>query len=249
MVTRSGVGTTSVTLSDRGTKDSKVEDTGANTTDVNPCISLIGPHSTSPAARGLRESQHHSGINRLALRERPSANALIASLAALLGVGFMVGVGEEGSALGDILAIGMTLSMAAMMGISRRYRDIPTMPAAALSALLSGLVCWPVGHPLAVSGHELAVLALCGLVNSALGLALFTVGSRCLPAIETALIGSLDAPLAPLWVWLVFGETPTSPTLVGGFIVFAAVAIHVIVEARAKQRPAPASNADMLRES
>jgi len=185
----------------------------------------------------------------LALRERPSANALIASLAALLGVGFMVGVGEEGSALGDLLAIGMTLSMAAMMVISRRYRDIPTMPAAALSALLSGLVCWPVGHPLAVSGHELAVLALFGLVNSALGLALFTVGSRYLPAIETALIGSLDAPLAPLWVWLVFGETPTSPTLVGGFIVFAAVAIHVIVEARAKQRPAPASNADMSRES
>jgi hypothetical protein len=34
MVTRSNVGATSVTLSDRGTKDSKVEDTGANTTGV-----------------------------------------------------------------------------------------------------------------------------------------------------------------------------------------------------------------------
>jgi hypothetical protein len=54
MVTRSGVGTTSVTLSDRGTEDSKVEDMVANTMDVNPCISLIRPQSTRAAARGLR---------------------------------------------------------------------------------------------------------------------------------------------------------------------------------------------------
>ena len=58
MVTCSGVGTTSITLSDRGTKDSKVEDTEENTTDVSPCISLIRPHSTSLAARSLRESQN-----------------------------------------------------------------------------------------------------------------------------------------------------------------------------------------------
>jgi hypothetical protein len=63
MVTRSGVGTTSVTLSDRGTKDNKVEDTVANTMDVNPCISLIRTQSTRAAARGLRESQNSSGID------------------------------------------------------------------------------------------------------------------------------------------------------------------------------------------
>jgi drug/metabolite transporter (DMT)-like permease len=168
----------------------------------------------------------------LMLRERPSLSALIASLAALIGVGLMVGVGTEGGAVGDLLAIGMTLSMAAMMVISRRYPRIPTMPAAALSALLSGMVCWPMSQPLAVSGHELLVLALFGLINSAVGLSLFTIGARHLPAIETALIGSLDAPLAPLWVWLAFGETPAVPTLAGGSIVFAAVIIHVVSDAR-----------------
>ena len=164
-------------------------------------------------------------------RERPSSSATIASLAALAGVVVMVGFGAEGGLFGDLLAFGMTVSMALIMVIARRFRGISVMPAACLSALLSGLVCWPMGDPLAVSGHELLLLSLFGLVNSAVGLALFTLGARLLPAIETALIGSLDAPLAPLWVWLAFNETPSASTIMGGAIVFIAVAAHLIAGA------------------
>lgn len=171
----------------------------------------------------------------LVMRERPAASAVIASLAALAGVAVMVGLGVEGNLYGDILAFGMTLSVAAMMVIARRFRSISVMPAACLSALLSGLVCWPLGDPLAVSGYELFLLALFGLVNSAVGLALFTLGARLLPAIETALIGALDAPLAPLWVWMAFGETPGIGTIAGGLIVFAAVAAHILRETRKRE--------------
>jgi len=171
----------------------------------------------------------------LVMRERSSASAVVASLAALVGVILMVGLGAEGSLYGDFLALGMTFCMAAMMVIARRFHNIPTLPAACLSALISGLVCWPFGNPLNVSEHDLFLLSLFGLVNSAVGLALFTIGARLLPAIETALIGSLDAPLAPLWVWLSFNETPSASTFVGGLIVFVAVAIHVVVEARKRQ--------------
>jgi drug/metabolite transporter (DMT)-like permease len=179
------------------------------------------------------------------MRERPSRNAVIASLAALAGIVLMVGLGVEGGLLGDLLALGMTVCMAAMMVIARRFRNIPTMPAACLSALLSGLVCWPFGEPLAVTAHDLFLLSLFGVVNSAVGLALFTLGARLLPAIETALIGSLDAPVAPLWVWLAFNETPGVGTLVGGMIVFAAVAVHMVVEAYRRERfgdPVPANS-------
>jgi drug/metabolite transporter (DMT)-like permease len=168
----------------------------------------------------------------LVMREQPTMRAVIASLAAFAGVALMVGLAVEGSLFGALLAFGMTLCVAGMMVIARRYQNISVMPAACLSALLSGLVCWPFGEPLAVSGYELFLLALFGLVNSALGLALFTLGARLLPAIETALIGALDAPLAPIWVWLVFGETPGIGTLAGGLIVFVAVAIHIMVEAQ-----------------
>ncbi len=165
------------------------------------------------------------------MAERPNLSAIFASLAALAGVAFMVGFGQDGSWFGDLLALGMTLLMAIIVVVARRFRSIKTMPAAALSALLSAAACWPFGHPLDVTGNQFVLLALFGLVNSALGLALFTLGAKLLPAIETALIGSLDAPLAPLWVWLAFSETPSHSTLIGGAIVFGAVVAHVVYAA------------------
>ena len=125
----------------------------------------------------------------------------------------------------------MTFSVSAMAVIARCFSNISVLSAASLSALLSAIAAWPLGDPLAVTGHELLVLALFGLVNSAIGLGLFTVGARFLPAIETALIASLDAPLAPLWVWLAFDETPSAITLIGSLIVFAAVGIHLVISA------------------
>ena len=90
---------------------------------------------------------------------------------------------------------------------------------------------------MAVTGHELFLLALFGIVNSAVGLALFTLGAKMLPAIETALIGALDAPLAPLWVWLVFSETPSTSTMIGGAIIFIAVAAHLAAGATGMSKP------------
>lgn len=170
------------------------------------------------------------------LHERPRREAVLASLAALVGVAVMVRFGSGGAVFGDVLAFGMTLSMAVMMIIARRFRHIPVIPAACLSALLSGLVCVPVGHPLGVSLYDLGLLALFGLVNSAAGLALFTLGARLLPPIETALIGSLDAPLAPLWVWLAFAETPGRNTVIGALIVFTAVSFHILASEQAQSR-------------
>ena len=174
----------------------------------------------------------------LILREKPGLSAIAASLVALAGVAIMVGLGVDGSLFGDLLAFGMTLSMALIIIVARHSHNIPVMPVACLSALLSGLVCWPLGSPLAVTGYELFLLALFGIVNSAVGLALFTLGARFLPAIETALIGALDAPLAPLWVWLVFSETPGRGTIAGGLIVFAAVAAHLAAGAARMSKPA-----------
>lgn len=177
-----------------------------------------------------------AGLAWLALGERPSRAALTASLVALAGVTAMVGLASEGSLFGDLLAFGMTASMAVMMVISRAYPGIPIMPAACLSALLSAIAAMPFGTLMLGSTDELFMLALFGLVNSALGLSLFTLGARLLPAIETALIGSLDAPLAPLLVWIFVGERPLATTVVGGIVVFAAVAGHILAGSAARQR-------------
>jgi drug/metabolite transporter (DMT)-like permease len=80
---------------------------------------------------------------------------------------------------------------------------------------------------------DMVILAAFGVVNSALGIALFLMGSRHIKPVETALIGALDAPLAPLWVWIVFAEYPSVQTLIGGTVVFMAVVGHIIRASRA----------------
>lgn len=178
-----------------------------------------------------------AGLAWITIGERPSRNAAVASVGALAGVAVMAGLGLEGGLLGDVLALGMTIAMAGIMVIARAHPDIPAMPAACLSALLSAAAAAPFGDAFSISLDQLGLLALFGLVNSALGLSLFVLGSRYLPPIETALIGALDAPLAPIWVWLILGETPGLATLAGGTIVLVAVFAHIMTVNR--QEPPP----------
>ena len=178
----------------------------------------------------------------IVMRERPSASSIGASCAALIGVAVMVRFGGAGGLAGDLYAMGMTLSMAIATVVARHSRSLPILETACLSSLLSGLAAWPLRAPLAPGGHDLALLALFGIVNFAVGVPLFTAGAKRLPAIESALLGSLEAPLAPLWVWLALGESPGSSTLVGGAIVFAAVTAHLLVD-KSRQTPAPAVTA------
>jgi len=175
------------------------------------------------------------GLAWFILKEKPSVSAVVSSIIALAGAIGMVGLGGDGGVLGDLLAFGMTLLMAVIIVIARHYKGIPTMASAALTAFVSAIVALPFARTGQLSFSEISTLAAFGIVNSALGLTLFTLGSRLLPPIETALIGALDAPLAPVWVWLFFAETPTKATLVGGAVVFAAVLSHVALEARRNQ--------------
>ncbi|SFI80308.1 EamA domain-containing membrane protein RarD [Phyllobacterium sp. CL33Tsu] len=174
----------------------------------------------------------------LAMGERSTLRAIVASIAAMGGVIIMVGLGTEGSLFGDLLAFGMTLCMGVLMVIVRRSPEISVMPAACVSALLSSLICWPLGNPLSVSAHDLLLIAMFGILVSAVGLACFTLGAKWLQPIETALIGSLDAPLAPFWMWLVFNEVPSRSTVIGGSIVFAAVVANVLAGTKKGPRPA-----------
>lgn len=173
----------------------------------------------------------------LVLRERPSGLALRASLAALAGVAIMTGLGGEGTLAGDALALVMTLTMAVMIILPRRYAAVPTLQAACLSGLAAAVFCWPLGAPLSVTLPDLILMALFGLVNMVLGFALFAVGARLLPPVETALIGALEAPLSPLWIWLIFGEAPGPATILGGTIVFAAVVGHITLSSRRSPHP------------
>jgi drug/metabolite transporter (DMT)-like permease len=167
------------------------------------------------------------------LRETLTPRTLAASALAFLGVLItLAGSSWEGGLTGDLLALVMTLAMALTMVTLRRYRDVPSLPVACVSNILTALVSLPFAAMSSVDAMSLAWLALFGFVQTALGLTLFTIGSRLIPAAETALIGVLDTPLAPLWVWIAFSEAPSLNALIGGAIVMAAVIGHALLGRR-----------------
>jgi drug/metabolite transporter (DMT)-like permease len=74
-----------------------------------------------------------------------------------------------------------------------------------------------------------------GITQLGLGL-LLTAGTKRLSASRVALIGGLDVPLAPIWVWIAFAETPSTATIVGGLTVIVAVVVNTRLGGR--RRPA-----------
>jgi drug/metabolite transporter (DMT)-like permease len=166
------------------------------------------------------------------LRERVSLSSALAILATVVGIAIMVSDSvTKGRIWGDLVSAIMGISFAVMVVLARRHRDVSMTSAMCLATALTTLVALPFAH-LAVTPGDLALLALFGVGQVGLGLVLFTAGVRLIPAADAGLITVLEVILAPIWVWLAFGENPGTRAVVGGTIVLAAVIAHTIFEKR-----------------
>lgn len=164
-----------------------------------------------------------AGLAWICIRERPTVRVVLASFAALGGVAIIMSGSWGGLALrGDLLALVMTLMMAGVVVVYRVYPETT----AALPAALSSAVLLPValtfGDPLHLVPGELPVLVVFGLVFAVASVTL-SEGARRLPSGETALLSTLEMPMAPVLALAVLGEVPNAPVLLGGGIIFAAV--------------------------
>ena len=175
------------------------------------------------------------------LRESPAARTLLAMLVAFAGVVIIVGgASENEDILGIALACFMTLVISAMTVTVRRHRDTPMVAAAALSNFLGSVVSLPLAHDVAgITAAQLLTLAMFGFCQVGLGLSLFVIGSRFLPSGQATLIGTLETPLMPFWVWLAFAEIPAGRALIGGALVMGAVVADIAGEARAQKVASP----------
>lgn len=173
-----------------------------------------------------------AGLGWLVLREVPSLAAILASTLALIGAVVMVGLGGDGHWTGDLMALGMVGSMAAIIVIARARPHMPAVAAGTLSAIWAPLACLPFATLDGITPANIGLMFAFGLVNSTLGFALFVYGSRRAAPVVTGLMGALETPLTPLWVWLVYAETPSGPTLAGGALVMLAVCWFILQESR-----------------
>jgi len=60
--------------------------------------------------------------------------------------------------------------------------------------------------------------------------------TRLLRAAELTIIGSIEFPIAPLWVWIAVAEVPSEASLIGGVLVFCAVCGQALWTSRRPQR-------------
>ncbi|MCB8881844.1 DMT family transporter [Acidisoma cellulosilytica] len=174
------------------------------------------------------------------LAEREGWRVLVSSLLALVGVAVMArGALHAGHILGDLLAVGMTATFAVTMVLLRRGgRQGSMMPAVAVMCIITAVATAPFAHFWPLDTRTLVYLGLFGTCQLGLGLLFLSLGMRHVTATQGALLGLLDTPLAPLWVWLGFGEVPPSATLIGGAIVMLAVLWTVMPTRKAAVAPA-----------
>ena len=159
----------------------------------------------------------------VAIREKVSARTLVGSICALLGVAIIVsGSIGQSSLYGDFLALGMTIAMASIMVIYRKYPNTPAAGPAALQSIILLPIAAIVGDPFDVEPTEIYILAAFGALFAIASVTL-AEGSKRVPSGQTALLGSLETPLAPAFAFIIFAEIPSFATLIGGSIVFLAI--------------------------
>ena len=174
----------------------------------------------------------------MTIGERPSRSTMIASVVALCGVGVMLWGSELGGSLfGKFLAVLMTMSMAGFTVIMRRHREVPMLPAMAGSAWICSFVCFWWANPYSITQQDFILVVLFGILQNAAGLALYTFGSKRIPAAEATLLAALEVPFTPFWVFLFLGETPAVQTLIGGGIVMVALFTHILAELHGRRTP------------
>lgn len=155
--------------------------------------------------------------------ERVTRRTALGTAASIVGVAIIV-AGSVGSVnlIGDGLALVMTVAMASIMVLYRARPDTPSAGPSVLQTLLLFPFAIALGSPFQAELDEIAILAAFGILFAIASVTL-AEGAKRVPSGQTALLGALETPLAPLLALLILAEVPPVATLIGGAIVLVAV--------------------------
>lgn len=170
-------------------------------------------------------------IARAVLGHRMAKRTWIAILVAGVGIGWMyaheIGGSGGGDLLGTAVALCVPIAAATNWTVLQHDRGLgenrDLLTAVLVGALLSALTTLPLSLPLAASAHDLAWLALLGIVQLAIPCLLSVVAARRLGAPEASLLALLEVVFGVAWAWLGAGETPAVHVLGGGALVLIAL--------------------------
>jgi drug/metabolite transporter (DMT)-like permease len=160
----------------------------------------------------------------------------------MIGIAFMVLNGiSAGRMWGNISAIASAAGFAVFTIALRWGRLEDMLPAVFLAGvfaiIVSAIVCQFGGYGFDIPAQDVAIALSLGVFQVGVGLAVYTIGSKVVPAAELTLLSMTEVLLGPLWVWLFIGETASFFTLVGGSILMLAIAGNAISGLRRKPVP------------
>lgn len=160
------------------------------------------------------------------LKERPRPATLAAMAAMVVGVLIIVGDGiSAGNLFGDVMALGAAFFLASAITVSRASgRDM------GFTALIAVIMPFAVAVAMVVkTGFHVEApwwIIFNGAVVMPVSFYCLATGPRFISGPEVAMFYLLETVLAPVWVWLIFAEVPTTKSLIGGAILIAALVAH-----------------------
>ena len=167
------------------------------------------------------------------LEEKVSLHTFLAILIAFLGifVMFMDSFGNNsinGSIGGVISAFGFSIFTVSLRW-GKQNNMLPSVFLSGLLAIfLTVIICKIQNHNLIIERNDAFYALFLGIFQVGIGLILYTVGSKTVPAAELTLLSLCEVLLAPIWVWIFLGEGATRLTFIGGFILLIALIFNSI---------------------
>ncbi|MDP7524638.1 MAG: DMT family transporter, partial [Arenicellales bacterium] len=177
-------------------------------------------------------------LAKIFLKEPLARATLVAIAVAMAGITIMVADGlGGGSVLGNLLALLCAFFFSLFVIFLRLGKDRNMLPATVLGGIISasiGLI--GAGFDYHLELHDGLICLLWGGIIVSIVHYLFTQASRHVAGAEIMLITLIEFTLGPIWVWLGFGERPTTVAIAGGALVLGAVAGRALTLVRQTRR-------------
>jgi drug/metabolite transporter, DME family len=158
---------------------------------------------------------------------------------ALGAVGLLIMTGSElgaGNAVGNAAAVASAIAYALYSIVARigRGRDMSgaVTSYSLMTAAISLAIVLASGSSLATPMVENAMAMIHGAIFIGGGMVLFNLAARWVRAGQLTLLAQTETVLGPLWVFLIFAETPRLATTIGGAVILVGVLLSAWGEAR-----------------
>ena len=172
----------------------------------------------------------------LFLKEKISLNVWISIIIASVGIGIMaIGNNTDTSLIGFVFGITSSVGFS-VFSVSLRWRkETPKFTTTAFAGffcvIFASIMILSKDLVFFSSSFNSSLFSLHGTLVC-LGLILYSIGSKAIPAAELTLLSLTEVIGGIFWVWLpLFGinEIPTTNTIIGGFFLFISLTYYSLV--------------------